>query len=73
MSLRQLARELMPSLANALCTWVFTVCRGKVQLRGGVAVGRALCDQVDDRELGIGEAVPARFCPRLADNATFHA
>ena len=46
--------------------------RGVEQLGGDVAVGRALCDQVDHREFGVGEAVPARFCPRLADDAPLH-
>ena len=46
---------------------------GKVQLRGDVAVGRALGDEIDDREFGVGEAVPARFCPRMGDDAPFHA
>ena len=35
-------------------------------------VGRTRRDQVDHLELGVGEAVPARFCPRLADDATLH-
>jgi hypothetical protein len=43
-----------------------------VQLRGDVAVGRALCDEVDDREFGVGEAVPARFCPRVRDDAPLY-
>jgi hypothetical protein len=38
---------------------------------GDVAVGHALCDQVDDPQLGVGEAVPPRLCPR-ADGATLH-
>ena len=36
---------------------------GEVQLLRDRAVGRALCDEVDDLELGVGEAVPARFLP----------
>src|ERR1700689_2406192 len=46
--------------------------QGKVQLLRDRAVRRALRDQMHDLELGVGEAVPARFYPRLADNATFH-
>src|SRR3954451_16628431 len=46
--------------------------RGQVQLLRDRAVGRALCDEVDDLELGVGEAVPARFGPRLRDDAPFH-
>ena len=65
------ARVLMPSLANALCRMGFHRVRRDVQLRGDVAVGRALRDRVDDLNLGVGEAVPARF-RRLADNATLH-
>ena len=48
-------------------------CGGEVQLGGDGAVGRALCDEVDDFEFGVGEAVPARFCPRVGDDAPFHA
>ena len=47
--------------------------RGNVQLLRDRAVGRALGDQIDDREFGIGEAVPARFCPRVRDDAPFDA
>ena len=50
----------------------FDRMQGKVLQGGDVAVGRALCDQVDDPQLGVGEAVPAGFCPRLADDATLH-
>jgi len=46
--------------------------RGQVQLFRDRAVGRALCDEVDDLELGVGEAVPARFGSRLRDDAPFH-
>ena len=46
--------------------------RGKVELGSDGAVGHALGDEVDDLKLGVGEAVPARFCPRLADNAPLH-
>jgi len=35
---------------------VFHRMKGKVQLGGHVAVGRALGDQVDDLKLGVGEA-----------------
>src|ERR1700757_4710550 len=43
--------------------------KGKVQPGGDIAVGRAPCDEVDDLELGVGEAVPARFRPRLTGDA----
>ena len=45
--------------------------QGKVELRGDVAVGRPLCNQVDHLQFGVGETVPARFRPR-ADDATVH-
>ena len=35
-------------------------------------VGGTLRNQFDHLELGVGETVPARFRPRLADNATLH-
>ena len=41
-------------------------------LRDG-AVGRAFGDQMDNREFGIGEAVPTRSCARVRDDAPFHA
>ena len=47
--------------------------RGEVQLLRDGAVGRALRDEVDDLELGVGGALPARFCPRVRDDAPFHA
>jgi hypothetical protein len=28
---------------------------------------------MDDRAFGVGEAVPARSCPRVRDDAPFHA
>ena len=46
--------------------------RGKVQLLRDRAVRRALRDQMHNLDLGGGEAVPARFCPRLADDSPFH-
>ena len=70
--LRQLGAGVDAQLGERIVDVVFHRMEGKVQLRGDVAVGRALCDQVDHLELGVGEAVPARFCPRLADNATLH-
>jgi hypothetical protein len=63
----------MPSLAKALRRCVFTVFRGEVQLLRDGAVGCAFGDQMDDREFGIGEAVPARSCPRVRDDAPLHA
>src|ERR1700753_4062065 len=46
--------------------------KGKVQPGGDIAVGRAPRDQVDDLELGVGEAVPARSRPRLTDDAALN-
>jgi hypothetical protein len=60
-------------LGEGIVEMRFHRVRGNVQLLRDPAVGRALCDEVDDRELGIGEAVPARFCPRARDDAPFHA
>ena len=68
------AREVMPSLANALWTMGFHRMGGKVQLlwrRSGWSRPRAI--RLTTCELGVGEAVPARFCPRLRDDAPFHA
>jgi hypothetical protein len=45
----------------------------KVQLGRDIAVDRALCDEIDDLELGVGKTVPTRLCPRVADDAAFHA
>ena len=44
----------------------------KVQLGGDVAIRRTLGDEVDDLMLGVGEAVQARFRPRLGDDAALH-
>ena len=70
--LRQLGAGVDAQLGERIVDVGFHRMEGKVQLRGDVAVGHALRDQVDHRELGVGEAVPARFCPRLADDATLH-
>ena len=70
--LRQLGAGVDAQLGERIVDMGFHRMQGKVQLRGDGVVGRALGDQVDHLELGVGEAVPARFCPRLADNATLH-
>src|ERR1700722_5276526 len=70
--LRQLDARVDTELGERIAQIGFHRMRGKVQLLRDRAVRRALRNQVDDLELGVGEAVPARFCPRLADNATFH-
>lgn len=44
-----------------------------MQLLRDRAVGRAVGDQMDDGEFGVGEAVQARFRPRVCDDAPFHA
>ena len=44
-----------------------------MELIGDGAIGRALRDEVDNLEFGIGEAVPARLRPRVADDAPFDA
>ena len=61
--LRQLGAGIYPELGERIVDVVFHRMEGKVQLCGDGAVGHALCDQVDHLELGVGEAVPARFCP----------
>ena len=71
-ALAQLDAGADPELGERIAQMGSHGVRGKVQLCGDVAVGRARRDEVDDRELGVGEAVPARFCPRSADNATVH-
>ena len=70
--LRQLGAGVDAQLGEHIVDVGFHRMEGKVQLRGDVAVGSTLRDQVDHRELGVGEAVPARFRPRLADDATLH-
>ena len=69
---RQLFAGVDAQLVERIVDVGFHRMQGKVQLGGDVAVGHALCDEVDDFQLGVGEAVPARFCPRLADNATLY-
>ena len=70
--LRQLGAGVDAELGERIVDVVFHRMEGKVQLCGDRLVGGALGDQVDDRELGVGEAVPARFGPRLGDNAPLH-
>ena len=70
--LRQLGPGVDAQLGERIVDVVFHRMERKVQLRGDRLVGDALSDQVDHLQLGVGEAVPARFCPRLADNATLH-
>ncbi len=72
MSCASWVRELMPKLGERIVDVVFHRVQGKVQLRGDRLVGHALGDQVDDRELGVGEAVPARFGPGVAHDTTVH-
>jgi len=60
---RQLGAGVDAQLGERIADVGFHRMKGKVQLGGDVAVGHALCDQVDDLELGIGETVPARFRP----------
>ena len=71
--LRQLGTGVDAQLSQRIVDVGFLRVEGKVQLCGDGLVGRALCDQVDNLELGVGEAVPTRFSPRVADNATFNS
>src|ERR1700761_7940114 len=64
---RQLFAGVDAQLGERIVDVGFHRMEGKLQLLGHVAVGHALCDQVDDPQLGVGEAVPAGFYPRLAD------
>ena len=66
---RQLAAGVDAQFGERIADVGFHRVQGKVQPGGDIAVGHALRNQVDDPELGIGEAVPARFRPRLADDA----
>ena len=70
--LRQLGAGVDAQLGERIVDVVLHRMERKVQLGGDVAVGHALRDEVDHRELGVGEAVPACFCPRRADNATLY-
>src|SRR3984957_3453509 len=70
--LRQLDARVDTELGERIAQIGFHRMRGQVQLRGDGAVGDALCDQVDHLELGVGEAVPTRFCSRVADDTTVH-
>ena len=67
--LRQLAAGVDAQLGERIADVGFHRMQGKVQLGGDVAVGNALCDQVDDLELGVGQAVPACSAPALRPNA----
>jgi hypothetical protein len=69
---RQLGAGVDAQLGERIADVGFHRMQGKVQLGGDAAVGRTLRDQVDDLELGVGETVPARFCPRVADDTTLH-
>src|SRR5271156_339824 len=69
---RQLFAGADAQLGERIVDVGFHRMQGKVQLLRDRAVRRALRDQMHDLELGVSEAVPARFYPRLADNATFH-
>jgi hypothetical protein len=69
---RQLAAGVDAQLGERIADVGFHRMKGKMQLRGDIAVGHALRNQADDPELGVGETVPARFRPRLADDAPFH-
>ena len=71
--LRQLGAGVDAQLGERIVDVVFHRMQGKVQLYGDVAVGSTLRNQVDHLELGVGEAVPARFGSRVADDTTFHA
>src|SRR3984957_11937975 len=70
--LRQLGAGVDAQLGERIVDVGFHRKQGKVQLLRDRAVRRTLRNQVDDLELGVSEAVPARFYPRLADNATLH-
>ena len=59
-------------LGEGIVEMAFHCVRGQVQLLRDGAVGRTFGDQMDDREFGVGEAVPARFYPRVRDDAPFH-
>jgi hypothetical protein len=47
------------------CVGAVSPCGGEVQLRRDGAVGRALCDEVDDREFGVGRQPLERHCRRV--------
>ena len=68
----QLGAGVDSQLGERIVDVVFHRMQGKVQLGGDGLVCGALCDQGDHLELGVGEAVPARFGPRLGDNAPLH-
>src|ERR1700758_1297069 len=70
--LRQLGARIDAQLGERIADVGFHRMKGKVQPGGDIAVGRAPRDQVDDLELGVGEAVPARSRPRLTDDAALN-
>ena len=60
----QLGAGVYPELGERIVQMGFHRVRRDVQPLCHRPVGNTLRDQVDDLELGVGEAVPARFCPR---------
>ena len=74
--LRQLGAGVDAQLGERIVDVGFHRMQGKVQLLRDKAVRRALRDEVDDRELGVSEAVPGDYSTSLlarADKALYQA